>query len=217
MELLADVLYTRVKNEGIRVGIVLAIGAAGFVMSEVGIWELPWGISQAMVMLPFFVLGIYFQSLLQALQLSKLKSWMLFVVSAAVFVCLLGVVGKNSVQSGLFPSIPLFLLSSVIGSLMVISLAMICGRVPVFEALGAGSVTLVVMCIHEPLYRPLVIMASRLTGIDARSDVMLTLVVSAVTFVLCYLASIVYNKYIASRLARSADRLLGESVQIGIK
>lgn len=217
VELLADVLYTRVKNEGIRVGIVLAIGAAGFVMSEVGIWELPWGISQAMVMLPFFVLGIYFQSLLQALQLSKLKSWMLFVVSAAVFVCLLGVVGKNSVQSGLFPSIPLFLLSSVIGSLMVISLAMICGRVPVFEALGAGSVTLVVMCIHEPLYRPLVIMASRLTGIDARSDVMLTLVVLAVTFVLCYLASIVYNKYIASRLARSADRLLGESVQIGIK
>lgn len=217
VEMLADVLYTKIRKEGMRVCIVLAIGGVGFVMAEIGVWELPWGVSQAMVMLPFFVLGTYSRPILLRLQSSKFKTWLLCVLSFGLFLFVATVTGKNAVQSGLFPSVPLFLCSSIIGSAMVISLAMICGSVPLFEALGAGSVTLVVMAIHEPLYRPLIVIANKLTGLDAREDVWLTLGVSGVTFVLCYVASVIYNKYISLKLAACADAVLKSKNRLVIK
>lgn len=151
-------------------------------------------------MCPFYFVGIYGKGLLTALSQRKAPCIIVFILSAVAFTYLTTIIGKNAVQPGLFPSIPLFVLSSLVGSLLTVSASILIGSRPWLEALGAGSVTLVVMALHEPLYRPLIIIAGKLAHTDARASVALTLGVAVVTFVLCYFASLLYNRYVASRL-----------------
>lgn len=200
IEIASNIIYNRLHSDWGRITIVLAIGAIGFALAKLEIWELPWGISQAMVMLPFYFVGIYGKGLLTALSQRKAPCIIVFILSAITFIYLTTIIGKNAVQPGLFPSIPLFVLSSLVGSLLAVSASILIGSRPWLEALGAGSVTLVVMALHEPLYRPLIIIAGKLAHTDARASVALTLGVAVVTFVLCYFASVLYNRYVASRL-----------------
>lgn len=152
----------RIRSQRIRLLIIFTISILGFMLAHYSFWYLPWGISQAIVMLIFYYSGFKSNQLFK-----KINGWSKtnFIL---IFICLFVLIGcfpwtlRNDVASGSFPNLILFLLDAYAGSILIISLAKLIRFNKILETFGKGDVTIVVLAFQGVIYRPLLVIANKL-------------------------------------------------------
>lgn len=128
----------------------LIVAVIGFVYTEMKTPNLPFNLAVSFKMVAFFSLGHMFalwlptinQKYLTKLKTLSLGSILLVVTAVIAFFC-----PQVDYASDYFPNIPLFLLTSVLGSFGVCFLSMGIGKCKVFEY--AGRKTLAILVMHK--------------------------------------------------------------------
>ena len=123
---------------------------------------------------------------------------MLSVCLGAVALCLVVALrgpAQTNLANFIFPNPAFFLLSTCSGIAAVIAAAQ---YIPAAWLQSLGSMSLVIMCIHEPIKRALLKIAELVSGIgiaELRADITTTLVMTAITLLCCLPPALLIRRF----------------------
>lgn len=148
----------------------------------------------ALVSLGFYTLG----ATLGGIPALPVREKPLLLLSGALVLCL-GVAALVPSQTDLanfvFPNPALFLISSCSGIAAVIAAAQ---YIPATWLQTLGGLSLVIMCIHEPVKRVLLKLTELASGIgiaDLRAGIMTSLVMTAITLLVCIPPALIIRRF----------------------
>ena len=175
-------IYKFIKNDFIRITITIIIGIIGWFIGEKGIF-IPMFLDVAMTSLPFFALGFYLnRTNLLTIKVPVIPSLIMgcglialtFIIPSRISLHYNIMEGTSSYLVGIMLAVGILLLSKGIKSLPFISY---CGRY-----------SLVLLCVHHMIYRPLMVLLPK-TGIDFLSSnwsiAIITLLLSVACIPVC--------------------------------
>lgn len=171
-----NILYKLIKPLGC--GIVC--GAASLIYVLLPIPSLPWGIDRMLGFLGLFALGNLFaaRKLTDKAERLPLPAKL---AAAAVLIALSVVLSALRLTSGI-----MWIVCAVIGTAGFAALSMAAEKASVLAA--TGKMTLVILCIHGPVYRVLIKLTSMALDIppdNLRGNIFAALAVTAVTLTVC--------------------------------
>jgi fucose 4-O-acetylase-like acetyltransferase len=185
----------KVRSQAATALLVLACAVAGFALSGAEPFlrwfrlpvRVPWMLDTALVSIPFYALGAAPGSM-PAVTTEGRRSVLVFVLIVAIVLCCGMAVffpTRTDLAEFIFPNPVLFIIASCSGIAAVIAAAKY-APAPRLQALGRMS--LVIMCIHEPIKRVLLKMAEVLSGIcivDLRAWTFTSVIMTAITLFFC--------------------------------
>lgn len=197
-EVIYNFLSLKIKSNLVKCCIVVSLSLIGYGLSFIGVWSLPWGLSPALLMLPFFMLGSLMANLLNEHKLtnrnSKIGVSILFLVILSIFIMNKPWNIRFDVAYGNIDNLPIFAISALIGICLVIIFSLLIEKNRILEFLGKGDVTLVALCIQGVVYRPIIYVFYKLLGREI--NVIETIIISILTYLLAVLVSAIYYRFI---------------------
>lgn len=137
----------------------------GYISSNYLEINLPWGGNIVLIVLPLFLFG-YLLSIhidkVESINIINLKSFM-------IFICILIIISKYlsiDLNNLKVSNYILFIFTSILGFIVVYILSNII-KSELITYLGKNSLT--ILCIHEPIKRIVIMVASKITNISAQS------------------------------------------------
>ncbi|MCL1985209.1 MAG: acyltransferase family protein [Betaproteobacteria bacterium] len=161
--------------------------------------RLPWMLDTAMVSIPFLYAGAMFSGLTGRQWLGRWSYDTCGAVSFIAYALCIGLAmlfpSKMDLAEFILPNPLLFIVGACSGITAIITAAMLVPA-PWLQALGRMS--LVIMCIHEPIKRILLKIAEVISGIsitDLRAGVFTYVAMTAITVFVCVLCIRVYTVF----------------------
>lgn len=187
-------LFNLLVHIGGRYGKQLAI-IVSIIMSVVYILvpipSLPWGVDRAFRFIVFYAIGTVLSSLNVDEKIKNCGKSVQYTVAAVLFSLNFAVT---------FLSLNLSIMSFVTAILGVISMLIISVTIEKNRILEyLGRISLVVLCVHGPVYRILIKMVSislRLSTDAVRKNIVLTLFVTALTLCICMIAHQIIDRIV---------------------
>ncbi len=142
--------------------------------------QLPWGLDRAFIYMLFMALGHLFADSGIDIRVAKLRMWQ----KAMVFAVMLGI-NFILVYFDLIRGVFLYI-SAVFGISACVALSMTAEKYKPLCYLG--STTIVILCVHGPVYRAITKVISMVLGQETdalRSNILWSLVISAIAIMIC--------------------------------
>lgn len=200
-EIIYDYLCVKVNNIGLQGIIVTLISGIGIIFAELSIWNLPWGISQSLVMLIFYYIGVLFRPFLGIIDNRKL-----LVLTTVIILCIFSFSVRNleryDTASGQFGNVINFIITAILGSGVIICCSALIRKNYLLELFGKGDVTIVALGLQGVVYRPLKIVCEKMLQISGGGNIVIVIVVALMTYVICWLLSYLYLASIGSWINR---------------
>lgn len=217
MEIIFDWIYKKFKkNKGMLVSMIL-FSTIGYVLSKFCPIRLPWSLDTMCVAIPFYAMGFFVAPHLDKVNSNIIRyKW----GYAAILTIISGIIavtyGGSNLNNNTYSNYILFYFVGVIGILFMIVLSNLVGERK--SILFLGTNTLILMCIHEPLKRILLIIVSKLSRIRVdvlRSNIITILIVTIILLGIMYPAIIIINRYLPFMLGRrkSVDNCLQKAIK----
>ncbi len=204
MEIIFDWLCKRFKtNKGLAVSVVL-FALAGYSISKFCSVRLPWSLDTMCVAIPFYAMGFIVAPYLNKLNIHTTKYKWIYMISLAILSGIISVMyGGSNLNNNYYSNLLLFYVVGVIGILFMIVISNVIGERRFLLFLGTN--TLIIMCIHEPLKRIMLIVVSKLLRVPLdilRDNIVTILLVTIILIVVMYPAIIIINRYFPYMLGR---------------
>lgn len=169
------------------------------------------------VAIPFYAIGFFIDPYLDKINSNIIRhKW----GYAAILTIISGIIavtyGESNLNNNTYSNYILFYFVGIIGILFMIVLSNLVGERK--SILFLGTNTLILMCIHEPLKRILLIIVSKLSRIPVdvlRSNMITILIVTIILVGVMYPAIITINRYFPFMLGRrkSVDSCLQKAIK----
>ncbi len=204
MEIIFDWLCKKFKtNKGLIISIVL-FAVVGYVISKFCSIRLPWSLDTMCVAIPFYATGFFVAPHLDKLNVHTIKYKWIYSLSLTILSGIISMTyGGSNLNNNYYANYLLFYVVGGIGILFMIVISNIIGERK--SLLFLGTNTLIIMGIHEPLKRIMIIVVSKLSRIPVdilRSNVVTILLVTVILIAIMYPAIIIINRYFPFMLGR---------------
>ena len=193
---LYNVLYKLLKPLGCR----LVCAAATLAYVFLPIPSLPWGIDRMCSFLGLFALGNFIAEKGLTEKADKLPTW-IKLVSAALLIAASVLFSYFRLTKNV-----MWIVCAIVGTAGFAFLSMALEKVKVLTAVG--KMTIVILCIHGPIYRILIKVSSMITNISSdaiRANIFAALGVTAVTLAICCVLYIVLDKLLPWSIGHSKN------------
>lgn len=204
MEIIFDWIYKKFKQNKSIVISMIPFSVIGYLLSKFCPFRLPFSLDTMCVAIPFYGIGFFTASNLDKINtnINKYK-WGYGLVLAIVSGIIAITYGGCNLNNNTYSNYILFYLFGTIGILFMMVISNIIGARK--SLLFLGTNTLIIMCIHEPLKRIMLIIISKLVGLPVevlRSNLIMTLLVAIILIVVMYPAIIIINRYFPFMLGK---------------
>lgn len=212
IEIIYNAICIHIKNNYEKVLTIICICVLGYILSRKGVWNLPWGLSPAFIMIPFFYIG----DLSKKLFTNNIKRSVL-IVSLILSICLFILLDKSIIRFdiaiGRIPNPIQFIITSTAGICLIITFSQLLRKNKLLEFFGKGDVTLVTLAIQGIVYRPLIFLCNKIciNGFNQESLITVT-IISILTYIICGIFSIAYYRIMNSSIVQSIPVHLRNSV-----
>lgn len=203
-EILFDFIRRKFKDRKLIVFFLAICSITGFIFSKYASIRLPFSIDTMFVIMPFYGLGFLIAPVFK--KINSLITDNKIIISIICILSSMGVVffyKGNNFNNNNYSNYILLYIVAVIGIISIITFSNIINKNK--PLLYLGSNTLVLMCIHEPLKRIILIIVSKITNINMdilRSNILLILLVSILLILIMYPFVIIINKYMPFMLGK---------------
>ena len=188
MEILFDFIRRRFNDKKYIMSFLVICSIVGFIFSQYIPIRLPFSIDTMFVAIPFYGIGFliapFFNSINYFINDNK-------TIISIVFILLsLGVLffyKGNNFNNNNYSNYILLYIVSFIGIILIIIFSNIINKNRILLYLGSN--TLILMCIHEPLKRIVLIIVSKITNINTdvlRSNIFLIILLSVLLILIMY-------------------------------
>ncbi len=180
-----NLLYKFLKPLGCR--IVCGVACLAYVLFPLP--SLPWGIDKMCGFLGLFALANALTEKNLTEKAEQLPIWAKL-VSAALLIAVSVVLSVLGLTDGIF-----WVVGAVVGTAGFAAISMCIDKAKVLSALG--RMTLVMLCIHGPIYRIIIKLVSIVVDIPSdtiRNNILAALVITVVTVAICSIAYIILAK-----------------------
>lgn len=204
MEIIFDWVYKKFKqNKRILISMIL-FSIIGYVLSKFCHFRLPFSLDTLCVAIPFYGIGFFVAPNLDKINtnINRYK-WGYGLVLTIVSGIIAITYGGSNLNNNTYSNYILFYFVGVIGILFMIVISNLIGERK--SLLFLGKNTLILMCIHEPLKRIILIIISKLSGIPVevlRSNLITILIVTIILIGVMYPAIIIINRYLPFMLGK---------------
>lgn len=192
-EIIGNCINTKISNPFYRTTTVILISMLGIVLSFENIWNLPWGLSQALVMMVFFYIGIWLRPFIN-LHIRKKFLIVLLVICFIIFAINIPFSNRIDIASGNFSNILSFITNACFGLSIVILFALLLNQSKILEYFGKGDITLCALAFQGIVYRPLIFIDSKLIGLNGGGEHIHAIIISLLTYAICGIISYFYIK-----------------------
>ena len=171
---------------------ILEITIIGYILSTLQVWYLPWGFSQAIVMILFYYTGFLIKPYLKYLKRNNIFIISL-ILSIILFYLLVIDIERYDVAKGIFPEFYKYIIISTLGAFLIIALSVLINKNSVIEKIGMGDITLFILGFHG-IFSRILLTIVKWGGVDGRSNPLVTITICIINVISCYLLYILYKK-----------------------
>lgn len=201
----ADLIYAKIKKAKGLWGIIMAFIALYYLWVS----KLPcliWSLNIAVLVVPFVYIGHKGYPILIK-QTSRIRSWNIFVITIVGILFFVFLANQFNIQSNIMgniiPPFYSFYGMAILGSLVVFYISFLINNLNIvvgghLSYLGKNS--LIIMCIHEPIKRVLLVVLSKLSSLpidDLRGNILLSIICVFILLMVCVPVVNVINKRLA--------------------
>ncbi len=212
MELTFDCIYKNFKNHKSLFGLMILFSIAGYLLIKFCEFRLPFSIDTMCVSILFYGLGFIVAPFIDTISLVFNKHK---IISILVFIILSVIISITyqgcNLNNNYYSNYVLFYIFGIIGILFMICLATLFKENKLLLFLGRN--TLVLMCIHEPLKRIMIIIVSKISKIPTellRGNIFGILFITAILMMVMYPIIIIINQYFPFMLGKPYKRIKKE-------
>lgn len=204
-EIIYNAICIFIKNHNGKVITIVCISLFGYGLSINGIWNLPWGISPALIMILFFYIGDLSKNISNPYP-PKIVLVISIILSICIFIFLCKSIVKFDIAVGKIPNVIQFIITSTAGICLIITLSQLLRKNKILEFFGKGDVTIVTLAIQGVVYRPLIFLSNKIwcNRLNQESIIEVT-IISILTYMLCGIFSILYYKIMKSTIVHSVS------------
>lgn len=210
------VLRKNIRSEATILLVAVVFAVAGFMLSGTEPFprsfrlsvRLPWMLDTAMISIGFYALGAALGGI-SVFTISGRMTTLFFIMTSAFALCF-GVAVFFSSQTNLaefiLPNPAIFFVGSCSGIAAIIAAAKC---IPASWLQALGSMSLVIMCIHEPLKRVLLKIAEIVSGIgitELRAGITTSIVMTAITLLVCIPPALIIRRFFPWFIGKGARR-----------
>lgn len=207
MEILFDYLNKNLRNKKHVVLALIVCSFLGYILTQYNAVRLPFSIDTMLVAIPFYGLGFFMTNHLESINSFFHKyrfiSMPIFVISSLLVAIYYGGTNLNNNE---YANYFLFYILALSGIGLVTFISNYIKNNKFFLFLGMNS--LILMCIHEPLKRILLILISKVIRIEVdilRYNILLILFVTLVMLIVMWPLITIVNRYFTFMLGKTVN------------
>lgn len=201
----ADLIYTKIKDFKCLWGIMIAFIALYYLW----ISKLPclvWSLNIAILVVPFVYIGHKGYPILIKLT-SRIHSLNIFIITIVGILFFVFLATRFNIQSNIMgniiPPFYSFYGMAILGSLIVFCISFLIDNLNIIAGGGIsflGKNSLIIMCIHEPIKRVLLVILSKVTSLpidNLRGNILLSIICVLILLLVCVPIINIINKKLA--------------------
>lgn len=192
----ADVIYSRIKDKKLEIIYLIGLIAIYYMLIK-NLPSLPWCLNVAIISVPFLALGYHFyKPILQFMTTGKYiqKNIILLLVSICSILLIIRYLNPSvNMMHNIIPQFYLFYPTAILGTLMVFSISQVTISLlkdaKVFKIFTIYRGSLIIMCIHEPIKRIVLVLASKLINMPTdiiRDNLLFSIGIMIIIILICF-------------------------------
>lgn len=202
VEVIFIIIYKFLKAQSLYVAIAEGVVVVlGIILINNKITYLPWGGATAFIASGFYTFGYFIKKMFPIIRMRYII--LILILSLCMWLFLPTSIIPIDMNSCVYGNWGVFILYAVVGIMFVFAFSSLVNRNKIIQMGGESS--LVIMCVHGPIYRVILGIASRITHQDIfilRESLLISVVVTILSIICIIPVAYLYNHYISNRLRK---------------